>query len=629
MNDPGNSRLASILESVDAAIITINNAGIVQDVNSATAKLFGFQRAEILGNNVRMLMPDPYREEHDGYIGHHVETGEKRIIGIGRKVTGRHKSGSHFPMHLSVAKFEDDGNVYFTGIIHDLSELDRAQSLSSRLGQIVDESVNEVYTFEVASLRFTTANKRALENLGYSLSELCRTTPVDIVKNLTESILRQTLKPLVERDQVRVHFAQKLVRKDNSEYDADVNIHLSDAFDPPELVAIVQDVTENNRMLEALRHTQKMDSIGNLTGGIAHDFNNILTVIMGNLELLADEVKGAENHALVKEAKDASEMGARLTNRLLAFARRSVLAPAQININDLITDVSEMLKRTLGDNIQLHTNLDPALRTTWIDISEFENALVNLAINSRDAMPNGGELVIESTNTELDEDVLSGSMVSPGNYVRVSITDTGSGIANEVKDSLFEPFVSTKSESHGTGLGLSMVYGFIKQSGGHVYVYSEPNEGTTFSLYLPATNEAKEPHTDAHVPLTSRSQDAKVILVVEDDELVRKLSVRRLQRMGHEVIGAEDGHAALTLFKELPTIDLVFTDIVMSEGMSGYDLALAVKAIKPDIRVLLTSGYAEDIVNVEKLVEANLRLLRKPYSQQELVDALDGVFSDV
>lgn len=622
------SRLDAVLEAVDAAIITINQRGIIVDSNDATSRMFGFSREQLVDNNVKMLMPDPYQREHDDYLQNHVTTGVNRIIGTGRKVSGRHQSGKVFPVHLSVAKYTENDNTYYTGILHDLTELDQANTASSRLGLIVEESVNEVYTFDSQSLIFTSANRAAYKNLGYSEKEMGSMTPVDIVKGLKTHQLQNTLSSLISGKQERALINTKIVRSDNTIYEAEVSLYLTRAFATPEIVAIVQDVTEKNRLLESMRRTQRMESIGNLTGGIAHDFNNILTIISGNLELLNDEPLPPESIGLLSEARDAAEMGARLTKRLLTFARRSPLSPNRVNVNNLIRDLSEMLSRTIGSSISLQNELADDLWECNVDVSELENALVNLCINAGDAMPDGGRLVIETQNCKYDQSGITSVEIPPGDYVKISVTDTGHGIPDEVRDSLFEPFTTTKKGGKGSGLGLSMVYGFVKQSGGGVNVYSEPGLGTTFSLYLPkrgSNHNSKTALGDVH---SDANLSSKTILVAEDDESVRKLTVLRLKKLGHKVFEAADGYAALALFEQMKGIDLVFSDVVMTEGMSGYDLAVAVKRVSPNTPVLLTSGYAEDIVNTEKLVESGLPLLRKPYHQSDLSAELAALFSD-
>jgi len=521
------NRLNSIMEAVDAAILTIDSSGVIVECNEATCRMFGYDTASMIGHNVKMLMPQPYRSEHNQYIASHIATGVNRIIGSGRQVTGLHQSGATIPLHLSVAKFTDNNELYFTGILHDLTELDEALSISQRLGRIIEESVNEVYTFDAKTLRFTSGNPAALNNLGYSPEELLAITPVEIVESLEKSALLHTMRPLVEGRSKRASLTSRLKRKDGSVYDAEVTLHYSTALKPPEMAAIVQDVTEKNRLIDSVRRNQRMESIGNLTGGIAHDFNNILTVIMGNLDLLHDE-------------------------------RR---------------------------------------------------------------------LLIETANCSLDDENILGKDLQPGDYVRVSVTDTGTGIPDELKDTIFEPFVTSKKGGKGSGLGLSMVYGFASQSGGCISVYTEVDVGTVFSLYLPRSGGEGENTLIVDEEPGAPLSGGKTILVVEDDERVRNLTLRRIKKLGHTAIEAADGYQALELYRQNQPIDLVFSDVVMTEGMTGYDLAIAIREIDPDTPILLTSGYAEDIINADKLEESNLSLLRKPYHQKELEEALDICFA--
>ena len=621
-----NSKLDSIMEAVNAAVLTIDRHGTVVECNDATCRLFGYEKSALVGNNVKMLMPDPDRSGHDQYIHNHLSTGVNRIIGTGRKVRGLHQSGKLIPLHLSVARFSEEEEIFFTGILHDLTELDEALSISQRLGQIVEESINEIYTFNGQTLAFTSANRAALSNLQYTHSELEKLTPAQLTADIDEPELREILAPLLARSSERINLNTRFRRKDNTFYEAEVTLHYSSVLNPPEVVAIAQDVTEKLRLVRSIHRNQRMESIGNLTGGIAHDFNNILTVVMGNLDLLHDEISEPSNLELLDDARDAADMGARLTKRLLTFARRSPLTPNRTNINRLIADLTDMLKRTLGSNIQLESILNDELWDATIDVSELENALVNLAINARDAMPDGGRLIIETANTSLDDENILGRDLQPGDYVRISVTDTGTGIPDDIKDSIFEPFVTSKKGGKGSGLGLSMVYGFVSQSGGCISVYSEVGQGTVFSLYLPRSQTAVADEDMPQLADEPQATAQKTILVAEDDDRVRNLTVKRLAKLGHKVLEAANGYVALDLYRENPDVDLVFSDVVMTQGMTGYDLAVAIREINENTPILLTSGYAEDIVNAEKLEASGLSLLRKPYHQSELEETLNQLF---
>jgi CheY-like chemotaxis protein len=373
-----------------------------------------------------------------------------------------------------------------------------------------------------------------------------------------------------------------------------------------------------------------MEAVGQLTGGIAHDFNNLLLVITGNLELLELDLKVDSQRALLKEARDAAALGSKLTDQLLTFARRRHLDAHVIQLNDLVVNITDMLRRTLGEHITLSTSLASDAWPTRADPDQFQSAIVNMAVNSRDAMRQGGKLVIETRNIALDADHSDyQSELQAGDYVQLSISDTGAGMKPEVRDRVFEPFFTTKEKGRGTGLGLAMVYGFVKQSGGHVTIYSEPDHGTTMNLYFPRSDApAPSALTAAQSAANVAGSARETILVVEDDSRVRQLTIKRLKLLGYEVLESSDGPNALEILKRGEPVDLVFTDLIMPGGLSGRDVAIQAREIKPGIKVLLTSGYAEDLVRGDDLQRENLKVLRKPYQQADLVMALREVLGN-
>jgi len=352
----------------------------------------------------------------------------------------------------------------------------------------------------------------------------------------------------------------------------------------------------------------------------------LLLVISGNLELLEMQLEKEDQKALLREARDASALGSKLTDQLLTFARRRHMDVQIIQLNELVVSITDMLRRTLGEHITLSTSLARDVWLTRADPSQFQSAIVNLAVNARDAMPGGGKLVVETRNVELDpthSDLQS--ELKPGPYVQLAISDTGGGMPPEVRDRVFEPFFTTKEKGRGTGLGLAMVYGFVKQSGGHVTVYSEPGHGTTINLYFP---RADAPGVSAVTGLTNDDVDPharETILVVEDDERVRKLTIKRLELIGYSVLEASDGPEALRILNSGEPVDLVFTDLIMPGGLSGRDVAIRARQLQPGIKVLLTSGYAEELVRGDDLQREHLKVLRKPYQQSDLVAALREV----
>ena len=501
------AHLRSILDTVPEAMIVIDEGGVVTSFSAAAAQLFGYGPEEVIGQNVKMLMPAPYREEHEGYIDRYLKTGEARIIGYGRVVKGLTKGGEVFPMELAVGEAQASGQRIFTGFIRDL--------------------------------------------------------------------------------------------------------------------------TTRQKMEEELRQSQKMEAIGQLTGGVAHDFNNLLTVITGNLEMLEPNLNSARDREMLREAQDAVQDGAKLTAQLLAFGRRQPLNPAPNDVGPLVSNFAELLRRTLGESIELRITTTGSAHLAVVDATQLQNALLNLAINSRDAMPRGGRLTIDISHARLDADYAQMyPEVRTGRYVLISVTDTGEGMSEDVRRRAFEPFFSTKPTGAGTGLGLSMVYGFVKQSGGNIQLYSELGQGTSIRIFLPLAEGAQNAagSTAGRAEIDAMTGGSEAILVVEDDPRLRRVVCSRLRGLGYQVFEADSGSNAIAVLTAHPEIAMIFTDFVMPGGMNGADLAEAAIARKPNIKILFTSGYAEPALARRKLLAG--AWLKKPYTAAELAeivrDVLDG-----
>jgi PAS domain S-box-containing protein len=501
------AHLSSILDTVPEAMVVIDERGVITSFSAAAAQLFGYDASEVVGGNVKMLMPAPYGAEHDGYMEHYMRTGEARIIGYGRVVTGLTKGGSTFPMELAVGEARANGQRIFTGFIRDL--------------------------------------------------------------------------------------------------------------------------TSRQRMEEELRQSQKMEAIGQLTGGVAHDFNNLLTVIMGNLEMLEAGVTDPRQREMVKEAQEASADGAKLTAQLLAFGRRQPLNPKPTDIGRLISNFSDLLRRTLGEAIELRVIVTGSTHLAVVDAPQLQNALLNLVINARDAMPRGGRLTIDISQTRLDADYAQMyPEIRAGRYVLIAVTDTGAGMSATVRQRAFEPFFTTKPMGAGTGLGLSMVYGFVKQSGGNVQLYSDEGRGTSVRVFLPLAASAPAtaaPSSDAIDP-GETPRGSETILVVEDDARVRRIATARLRSLGYQIIEADNGASALAMLSAHLDVAMIFTDVVMPGGMSGDELAEAALAARPEVKILFTSGYAEPAVAREGLgAEA---WLKKPYTAAELARKIREILAE-
>ena len=496
------ARLNALVETAVDGMILIDAGGRVQMFNPACEKLFGYRSAEVIGQNVKMLMPSPYRDEHDRYLDNYRRTGTRKIIGIGREVKGQRKDGSVFPMDLSVGEAGQNGTSLFVGIIHDLTD--------------------------------------------------------------------------------RKHTEEQLIQ------------------------------------------AQKMEAVGQLSGGIAHDFNNLLTVIVGNAEFLSERLHMSPDlQKLADAVVQAGERGAELTRRLLAFGRRQTLQPSELDCNKLAEGLRKLLRRTLAEDIDIRMLLEPRISTAYADPGQLENAIINLAINGKDAMPDGGSLTITTANVSLDARYAAEHPeVHPGDYVMVAVTDTGQGMPREVLERVFEPFFTTKEVGKGSGLGLSMVYGFVKQSNGHVAIYSEPGLGTTVRIYLPAATAAGD-----QMPMLAPARELmatghETVLIAEDDPFVRSYAVASLENLGYRVVEAVDGREALAKLAADGEVDLLFTDVVMPGGINGWELAERARTLRPGLKVLLTSGYALETLAERGRLPSGALILNKPYRKTELAKRL-------
>ncbi|HWA46114.1 MAG TPA: response regulator [Hypericibacter adhaerens] len=510
------------------------------------------------------------------------------------------------------------------------AERHRAEERLRKLSRAVEQSANLVAITDADGI-IEYVNPKLLEITGFAAEELIGKTPA-MWKPAGPAGAECAVAWSGAADRSDLQGEFEMLRKDGRRFSvyATISPIRDESGAVTHLVGIAEDISRRKEIEEQLRRSQRLEAIGQLTGGLAHDFNNLLAVVIGNLDILCEQLpKDAPGRKMAQQALEAGLRGADLTRQLLAFARRQPLETRVVNLNDLITGTTRLLQRTLGEPIEIEMKLADDLWPALTDASLVEAALVNLAINARDAMPSGGRLTIESMNKRLDERYAAeNSDVTPGDYAMIAVSDTGSGIAPENLSRVFEPFFTTKPQGRGTGLGLSMVYGFVKQSKGHVKIYSELGHGTTIRLYLPRVMTGPSPTVESAQREGNGDLKGVRVLLVEDHPGVREVAVKQLEEFGCRVLQAHDGHAALALLKEGQPVDLLFTDIVMPGGMTGVELARHATELRPGLRILFTSGFAENALQGDQDRLGDRNFLSKPYRKQDLMRRIREVLAN-
>ncbi|MBP0590487.1 PAS domain S-box protein [Paraburkholderia sp. LEh10] len=612
------------------AVFALTSDGFISTWNPGAAAIYGYTSDAIIGKHASILLPDdPHeREAFESEFHRAHEKGSSVAEGWRKR-----KDGSVFWASIvTTALMDANGTLLgFAKLVRDESEKQKAHEAvieSERRFRLLVDGVSDHAIFMLSPDGLVTNwNNGARRIKGYTAQEIIGShfsrfyTPEDAAAGLPQRALE-----IAARDG-RFESEGWRVRRDGTRFVAHVVV---DAIRDNSgtllgFAKITQDVTEKreaDKLLERTRaelfQAQKMEAIGKLTGGVAHDFNNVLQVLSGNLELLQSRC-GRDQWTMERlgNAIEAVERGATLASQLLAFGRRQALRPEAVNLGVMVRATDDLLRRALGETIEVETVVAGGLWNAFVDVHQLENVLLNLAINARDAMPEGGKLTLELANAMLDDSyVRSLSDVPAGQYVMLAVTDSGTGMSTDVLEKAFDPFFTTKPEGQGTGLGLSMAYGFVKQSGGHIRIYSELGHGTTVRIYLPRTaSEAREMVTRHNAPAAGGSE---TVLIVEDDTRVQKTVIAMLTDLGYNVLKADNPDQAIAVLSSGVHVDLLFTDVVMPGTLKSTEMARSAVQIQPHLRVLFTSGYTQNAIVHGGRLDPSVELLSKPYSRKEL-----------
>jgi len=607
-------------------------------VSASSLSMLGYTPQELIGTSVRLLHASA--DTFEASRGALVESGG---VLNGYLVALLHRDG-HLIQVESNLRWRLDGQgdiVGVEGVTRDITARVLSDQLNSQLGRIVEESLNEVYVFDAKTQLFTMVNRGARENLGYSMSEMRQLTPFNLKPELTQAQYDELLIPLLNGSQGSVLFHAVHQRKDASRYPVEVVLQFFGSEEPPVYLASIEDVTARRQAETELVQSQRLQSVGQLTGGVAHDFNNMLQALQLNIELI--EPAEIEQMAFRDAALRVVDKAAQLTQRLLAFSRRQKLMPRVADANVILTGIEDLLRLTLGESVEIKLVLSDSPATINVDEGQLENGLLNLALNARDAMAGEGNLTMITRLTELSENVKSHALASPlfsqnmsanevhqkehqkSPYVEICVSDDGSGMSAEVLKNAVEPFFTTKEVGQGTGLGLSMVYGFVVQSGGHVVIDSALGQGTSVRLYFPLVDD-EPPHSEPTIIESGRT-GSETILLIEDEQVVRDITTSTLQNMGYEVISAADGLLALQLARiHAGPIDLILTDVVLGGVLSGPATVERLLESLGPIKVLFMSGYMDDVIHASRLPEGQ-QLLAKPFSRDQLQTTIRQVLS--
>ncbi len=635
------ARARTILNTAPDAILTINHRGIIEGLNAAALRIFGYSESELLGQNVSILMPREEAQAHDGYLKRYLKTGEARIIGAGRELEGRRKDGRLFPLRLSVGETRFDGQRLFTGIVHDLTKENRIEAELDESTRRLRALFNQRLSLSIlCSLdgRLLDANRAALDYVGAAREDVVGRPLWETPWWTHDARLQGELEQCLGRAA-----SGEIVRFDATHRRGDGRLGVVDCSITPvrdadgELdVLLVEcvDITEKHELQSQLLQSQKMEAIGMLAGGIAHDFNNLLTSIRGSDEILLDHLEPEGRMARsARRIMLAVDRATELTSRLLGLSRRKVTQRGPLDVNHTLAEIRDLFLRTLPEDVLLKTDLSSEPLQVKADEGQLGQVLMNLVVNARDAMPTGGSLVLSTGRRQIDAARASALGVEAGAFVAIGVRDFGDGIAPELLERIFEPFFTTKEPGRGTGLGLAMSHLIVREHGGAIEIDSTPGVGTTFTVLLPeiegtqprSESTGAQPAAAGAARRGARRSRPEKILVVEDDAVMRELVIEVLDDAGYCVTTAASPQEALAAgLDDGSELDLLLSDVVMP-GMTGFDLSGQLRARHDQLRVLYMSGYSDQALADRGELTMEEPFIRKPFGNQELLTKVRAV----
>ena len=633
----------SILEAIPDAVAAVNQQGVIIQVNSQTEALFGYTRDELIGQKIEILVPERQRPHHDQHREEFHQQPRIRRMGSGLDLYGRRRDGSDVPVEISLSPVATADGLVVLSVIRDISDRKRIEEdlrrvneelnkrktrelrdSQNRLSLIVDSSQDAIIGKNLDGI-VTHWNKGAEQIYGYSAQEMIGRSISVLAPKEREDEIPKILEKI--RNGQRVEYFES-VRVTKDKRIRNVSISVSPIYDAEGKVVgastIARDITSQKKVEDQLRQSQKMEAVGRLAGGVAHDFNNLLGIVTACSELMRGNLDPS-NEEYVDNIQEAAKRGASLTRQLLAFSRRQPMQTQLFDLNDRLKEVRKLLGPLMGDDVEIVLRPRTNMAIVEADPGQFDQVVVNLAVNARDAMPGGGKLIIETSVFDFDQSFAhEHPSMTAGRYVMMAVSDNGTGMDEVTRSRIFEPFFTTKEMGKGTGLGLATVYGIVKQAGGHIWVYSEPGRGTTFKIYVPSADNKLESTPEPQAEHLPPRRDGVIVLLAEDDAVMRRLTRKMLEGHGYKVIEAEDGKSALAAIATSETpVSLALTDVVM-KGMSGPELVLRLIESHPEMKIVYMSGYTGELVAHQGL-GATIRLLEKPFTRAALLTMLDSV----